>query len=207
MHTQEIDIATPDGAMSAYEIVPADEGPRPAIVFLMDGLGYRAGLKTMAERLASHGYHVLLPDLYHRVGRHVHFEPTVMTQPEKMGEMRNLIGGLTPDMLTSDVATCLDVLGARANVDATRVGAVGYCMGAAVRGGRVQRLGVRVAFDGLERVTGEQRPMQRRLGGLELAPVGEHHCVPILVLRPRPALLHQRGEGSLGGVEVPALEL
>lgn len=129
MHTREIDIATPDGAMSAYEIVPADEGPRPAIVFLMDGLGYRTGLKTMAERLASHGYHVLLPDLYHRVGRHVHFEPTVMTQPEKMGEMRNLIGGLTPDMLMSDVATCLDVLGARANVDATRVGAVGYCMG------------------------------------------------------------------------------
>jgi carboxymethylenebutenolidase len=129
MHTQEIDIATPDGAMSAYEIVPDGGDRRPAIVFLMDGLGYRAALKTMAERLAGHGYHVLLPDLYHRVGRHVHFEPAVMTQLDKMGEMRKLIGGLTPEMLMSDVAACLDLLGARANVDATRVGAVGYCMG------------------------------------------------------------------------------
>jgi carboxymethylenebutenolidase len=129
MQTREIDIATPDGAMSAYEIIPEGAGRRPAIVFLMDGLGYRAGLKAMAERLASHGYHVLLPDLYHRVGKHVHFEPTVMTQPDKMGEMRKLIGSLTPDMLMSDVAACLDVLASRAEVDATRIGAVGYCMG------------------------------------------------------------------------------
>lgn len=129
MHTQEIDVATPDGAMSAYEITPDGEGRRPAILFLMDGLGYRAALKTMAERLASHGYHVLLPDLYHRVGKHVCFEPVVMTQPEKLGEMRKLIGNLTPDMVMSDVAACLDVLASRADVDATRVGAVGYCMG------------------------------------------------------------------------------
>lgn len=129
MQTREIDLTTPDGAMSAYEIIPDGEGRRPAIVFLMDGLGYRATLKTMAERLASHGYHVLLPDLYHRVGKHVSFDPAVMTQPDKMGEMRKLIGSLTPDMLMSDVAVCLDVLASREKVDATRVGAVGYCMG------------------------------------------------------------------------------
>lgn len=127
--TREIDVATPDGAMSVYEVVPDGEGPRPAIVFLMDGLGYRGALKTMAERLASHGYHVLLPDLYHRAGRHVHFDPAVMTQPEKMGELRRLIGGLTQDMLMRDVGACLDLLASRADVDAARLGAVGYCMG------------------------------------------------------------------------------
>jgi carboxymethylenebutenolidase len=129
MQTREIDIATPDGAMSAYEVIPDGEGRRPAIVFLMDGLGYRAALKTMAERLASHGYHVLLPDLYHRVGKHVTFDPAGLTQPDKVAEMRKLIGTLTPDMLMSDVAACLDVLASRADVDATRAGAVGYCMG------------------------------------------------------------------------------
>ncbi len=129
MQTREIDVTTVDGVMSVYEVIPDGEGQRAAIVFLMDGLGYRAALKAMAERLASHGYHVLHPDLYHRVGKHVHFEPVVMTQPEKMAEMRKLIGNLTPDMLMSDVAACLDVLASRPNVDATRVGAVGYCMG------------------------------------------------------------------------------
>lgn len=129
MQTREIDVATPDGAMSAYEIIPDGEGRRPAIVFLMDGLGYRGALKTMAERLAGHGYHVLLPDLYHRVGKHVSFDPAVLTQPEKMGEMRKLIGNLTTEMVMTDVAASLDVLASRPDVDATRAGAVGYCMG------------------------------------------------------------------------------
>jgi carboxymethylenebutenolidase len=129
MQAREIDIATPDGAMSTYEVIPDGEGRRPAIIFLMDGLGYRADLTTMADRLASHGYHVLLPDLYHRVGKHVHFDPAVMTQPDKLAEMRKLIGNLTSDMTMTDVAACLDVLASRADVDATRVGAVGYCMG------------------------------------------------------------------------------
>jgi carboxymethylenebutenolidase len=129
MQTQEIDVTTPDGVMSAYEVAPDGEGRRPAILFLMDGLGYRAALKTMAGRLAGHGYHVLLPDLYYRVGKHVSFDPAVMTQPEKMGEMRKLIGNLTPDMVMRDVAACLTVLASREDVDAARVGAVGYCMG------------------------------------------------------------------------------
>jgi len=129
MHTQEIDVATPDGPMSAYEVVPDGQGQRAAIVFLMDGLGYRAALKSMAERLASHGYHVLLPDLYHRVGKHVHFDPIMMMRAETLAEMRKRIGNLTPDMLMSDVAACLDLLASRANVDAARIGAVGYCMG------------------------------------------------------------------------------
>jgi carboxymethylenebutenolidase len=129
MQTREIDVATADGTMSVYEVTPGAEGRRPAILFLMDGLGYRAALKTMAERLASHGYHVLLPDLYHRIGKHVHFEPSVMTQPEKLAEMRQRIGSLTPDLLMNDVAACLELLASRANVDAARVGAVGYCMG------------------------------------------------------------------------------
>lgn len=129
MQSREIDVATSDGEMSAYEVIPDGEGRRAAIVFFMDGLGYRAGLKTMAERLAGHGYHVILPDLYHRVGKHVHFDPAVMTQPEKVAEMRKLIGNLTTDMLLGDVAACLDVLASREDVDADRVGAVGYCMG------------------------------------------------------------------------------
>lgn len=129
MRAREIDVATPDGAMSAYEVLPDGEGRRPAIVFMMDGLGYRAGLKTMAERLAGHGYHVLLPDLYHRVGKHVHFDPAGMTQPERVAEMRKLVGSLTADMLMSDMAACLDVLASRADVDAGRIGALGYCMG------------------------------------------------------------------------------
>lgn len=39
MQTRELDVTTADGTMSAYEVAPDGEGIRPAIVFLMDGLG------------------------------------------------------------------------------------------------------------------------------------------------------------------------
>jgi carboxymethylenebutenolidase len=125
MHTSEIELPTPDGVMSAYEIVP-DGTSRTAVLFFMDGLGYRDALKSMAERLAAAGYHVLLPDLYHRIGKQVHFDPAWMTIPEKVGEIRKTIGSLTTEMVMSDVRVCLDRLAERG---ATRIGAVGYCMG------------------------------------------------------------------------------
>jgi carboxymethylenebutenolidase len=134
MNGTEIEIATPDGPMSAYEVTPDGSGPlgggkRGAVLFFMDGLGYRPALKAMADRLARAGYHVLLPDLYHRIGKHVHFDPAWMTVPEKVGEIRKTIGSLTADMVMSDVSAALDVLESRADVDASRIGAVGYCMG------------------------------------------------------------------------------
>ena len=39
-------------------------------------------------------------------------------------------------VFVSDMAACLDVLASRTNVDATRIGAVGYCMGVATRSSR-----------------------------------------------------------------------
>lgn len=129
MQRSEIEIATRDGTMSTYEVVPEGGGKRPAILFFMDGLGYRPALTSMADRLAAAGYHVLLPDLYYRVGKHVHFDPSIFTQPEKMGEMRKLIGALTPDLTMRDAEACLDVLASRADVDPSRIGALGYCMG------------------------------------------------------------------------------
>ncbi len=144
METREIDIDTPDGVMSTYEVVPDGEGPHAAVVFLMDGLGYRDALQGMARRLASHGYHVMLPDLYHRVGRHVTFDPAVMTQPEKMAEMRRLIGGLTSDAVLRDFEACVAVLATRATVDTARLGTVGYCMGGRHAFVLATRLGDRV---------------------------------------------------------------
>jgi carboxymethylenebutenolidase len=129
MQRAEIDITTPDGTMSAYAVHPDGEEKRPAILFFMDGLGYRDALKAMADRLATAGYHVLLPDLYYRVARHLSFDPAVLTQPEKMADMRKMIGSLTADMVMSDASMCLALLGSRPDVDPTRIGAVGYCMG------------------------------------------------------------------------------
>ena len=42
----------------------------------MDAMGVRPDLLGMAHRLASHGYVVMVPNLYYRTGPHAPFDPT-----------------------------------------------------------------------------------------------------------------------------------
>ena len=64
-----VDIPTEDGVADAYLTRPADGGPRPAVLLYMDAFGLRSRLKAMADRLAAHGYTVLVPNLFYRAGR------------------------------------------------------------------------------------------------------------------------------------------
>jgi carboxymethylenebutenolidase len=130
MKTETTEIKTPDGIATAYEVTPDGAGKHAAVLFFMDGLGIRDALRAMADRLGAAGYHVLMPDFYYRVGRELHWDPReVFGHPEKMAEMRKQIGGMTPDAVMRDAAACLDTLASRPDVDAKRIGAVGYCMG------------------------------------------------------------------------------
>ncbi len=68
MRGKQIEVSMGDGVANAYVSRPVGTGPWPAIVFFMDAIGLRATLFEMADRLASFGYFVLLPDLYYRLG-------------------------------------------------------------------------------------------------------------------------------------------
>src|SRR2546427_5157472 len=80
----KITINTRDGACPAYVYRPDGNGLWPAVLVFMDGLGIRPAMLEIGERLATHGYFVLLPDLFYRAGP---YEPmdakTVFTDPEK----------------------------------------------------------------------------------------------------------------------------
>lgn len=128
MRRTEFELETVDGPMWVYEVVPSAVA-RASVIFLMDGGGYRPALLAMADRLSSSGYRVLLPDLFHRVGSKVHFDPAWFAIPEKMAEIRSTIGALTNEMALRDISACLDLLNGRSDADPNRVGAVGYCMG------------------------------------------------------------------------------
>src|SRR5882757_9961502 len=68
--SKPIEIQTEDGVCPAYVYRPTGRGPWPALLFYMDGVGIRPALFEMAERMASHGYFVLLPDMFYRSGRY-----------------------------------------------------------------------------------------------------------------------------------------
>jgi carboxymethylenebutenolidase len=58
MHSETINVTTPDGLADAYLARPDDE-PHPGVLFIMDAYGLRPTIRKMAERIAADGYVVL----------------------------------------------------------------------------------------------------------------------------------------------------
>ena len=119
--------------IDAYASYPEGHGPFRAVVLLQDGLGVRPALRQMADRLAGHGYYVVLPNLYWRLGELPPFDPAATFAGGPDGEeMKRLLGYLqrTPeDQASEDVGAVLDHLEREDIVAGPRYGLIGYCMG------------------------------------------------------------------------------
>lgn len=129
MPHQPIQIPTADGLCPVHVLTPAGDGPWPAVIMYMDGLGMRQTLVDMAQRLADNGYFVLLPDMYYRWGAYAPLVPAELFK----GDFRAVIG---PMMATTgnasaaqDTAAFLAWLGTNPHVKGLHVGTVGFCMG------------------------------------------------------------------------------
>jgi carboxymethylenebutenolidase len=78
-----IEIPTPDG-MSDSVLYSTETGSRlPAVIFLTDIGGIRPSQRQMAQRLASEGYTVLMPNVFCRTSR-----PPMFDSPLKIGNER-----------------------------------------------------------------------------------------------------------------------
>lgn len=125
MIEHEIDIPTADGAMNTFIVHPDEGGPHPVVLFYMDAPGKREELHDMARRLASAGYCVLLPNLYYR--RSADYQLKERSEAE-LAVMFAHMNSLTRGTTEVDTAALLAFADGFAAADATRVGAMGYCM-------------------------------------------------------------------------------
>ena len=131
MPYREVSIPTPDGDARAFAFHPLGQGPWPAIMFYMDAPAIRPALFTMCERLAGHGYYVLLPDMFWRAGP---YEPIDIAAALKDEALRRsvfgkLMASTDPLKSTQDTGAFLAWLSKQPQVKADRVGVTGYCMG------------------------------------------------------------------------------
>lgn len=96
----------------------------------MDAFGLRPTLDSMAERLASHGYVVAVPNLYHRTGAFDPFDPRAVTVdgPERV-RFTGMIRSIDGSMVMRDTAAVMTYLDGRSDVGPGPRGALGYCMG------------------------------------------------------------------------------
>jgi carboxymethylenebutenolidase len=132
--TAMIDVPAGDGFADAYLAHPGDDGPHPAVLFCMDAIGLRPQLFGMAERLASHGYAVLVPNLFYRHGRAPVIDslPGLLeaeNRPKLMEVLRPVMASFTAAAAERDLAAYLDFLAAAEFVAPGPAALTGYCMG------------------------------------------------------------------------------
>jgi carboxymethylenebutenolidase len=127
----QVEIKTRDGVCPSYVYRPAGGGPWPAVIVYMDGVGIRPAMLELGERLATHGYFVLLPDMFYRAGP---YEPmnarTVFTDPDQLKMLREkFFAAVSQEFSMSDTRAFLDFLDAQPDVKRGGIGTTGYCMG------------------------------------------------------------------------------
>lgn len=157
---ERIRVTTVDGPAEAY--LTGSTGD-PGVLFYVDAIGLRPRIEEMADRIASWGYVVLAPHVFHRSGSAEELAPTGDLRETGEREaffatgVMDRVHALTPDLAESDAAAWVLALAERAGDGP--FGTTGYCMGArlAMRTagwypGRVRAVG---GFHGAALVTGD----------------------------------------------------
>src|SRR5215471_18239933 len=92
MAEEKVNIETADGNCDCYIYGAPGDVPAPAVILYMDGFGIRPGLREMAQRIASNGYSVLLPNMYYRAGEQPPINPsTALTDPAQQKHLMELV--------------------------------------------------------------------------------------------------------------------
>ncbi|MDN4160291.1 dienelactone hydrolase family protein [Nocardioides abyssi] len=136
--SERIEIPTQDGPAEAYV---AGEPGRPGVLFFVDAIGLRPQVEAMADRIASWGYVVLVPHVFHRDGSAAALAPqgdlreAAAREAFFAGGAMDRVHAYTPDLSGPDTDAWMAALAERAGDGPVAV--TGYCMGA--------RLAVRAA--------------------------------------------------------------
>jgi carboxymethylenebutenolidase len=130
MNGHRVDVRTEDGTIDSYTFAPPGSGPWPAVIVYMDAFGVREQLGEMAERLASHGYFVVVPNLYYRTGAFPPFDrQAVLVEGPERDRFKSMIQSINPSLVMRDTAAVIDMLDRQDAVRGGAMGVVGYCMG------------------------------------------------------------------------------
>jgi carboxymethylenebutenolidase len=132
MSRTEVSIPMPEGKARAYVFTPDQgDGPWPAAVIFMDAPAIRPSLFDMGERLASHGYYVLLPDMFWRLGPYepIDLKAALRDDASRRETFGRLTSSTSPDRAVADMGVFFGWLGEQPKAKADKIGVTGYCMG------------------------------------------------------------------------------
>ena len=117
-----IEITTDDGVCPTLLF---GDPSAPSVLVYIDGIGMRPAMHAIADRIASAGFHVMLPDLFYRIGPYTAPEPAkLFTDPTVRAAWQ---ARLAP---TANAANAMrDTRVFLAHLPGAKLGVTGYCMG------------------------------------------------------------------------------
>ncbi|MEM8708764.1 MAG: dienelactone hydrolase family protein, partial [Actinomycetota bacterium] len=124
---QIIDTDTADGPMAIVHAA-SEAGSTKRVLIFMDAPGIRGSLHAFAARLAEAGYEVAIPDLWHRHGRMIGFDPVDDAEANQANRMKimEMLATLDDAQVRMDRDAALDALGWTDGP----MGTIGFCLGA-----------------------------------------------------------------------------
>ncbi len=116
-NTQTVSYKSGDETVNSYLALPDGTGEHPAIIVIHEWWGLNDWVKEQTQQFAAEGYVALAVDLYRgKVG----------TTPD---EAHILMRGLPDDRGMRDLEAAFAYLSSRPDVEANKIGAIGWCMG------------------------------------------------------------------------------
>jgi carboxymethylenebutenolidase len=109
------------GEMDSFFAKPEGAGPFPGVVVIHEIFGLNDDIRSITKQFAEHGYAALAVDLFSNRNR-------IVCMLRIMHGM--MIRPLNNSML-DDLKSTVAVLQKQSNVDASRIGTVGFCLGGA----------------------------------------------------------------------------
>lgn len=114
---KQVSYKSGDETVNAMLYTPRGKGPFPALIVIHEWWGLNDWVKEQASKLADQGYESLAIDLY---------RGKVATTP---GEAHEIMRGVPDDRAARDLKAAFDYLVSQPNVDKSRIGSIGWCMG------------------------------------------------------------------------------
>jgi carboxymethylenebutenolidase len=126
----ELELRMPDGRCDAVLLSPEPERALPGVLHVPDIGGIREAQRGMARRLAAEGFAVLLVNPFYRTGRPPVWDfPRVWGEERTMQRFAELTAPMSAETEMRDGAAYAELLAARPEVRAQKIGVVGYCFG------------------------------------------------------------------------------
>lgn len=119
VRTSKVDLHVNGDGAYAFVAQPDDDAQHPGLVLIQEWYGIEPHILDLAQKLATQGFVVAVPDLYH--GK-------VATEPNDAMRMIMMIRG-NVDKAANEIIGALETVKAMPNVEPKKLGLIGFCVG------------------------------------------------------------------------------